>query len=52
MSVLIQAIEAEQINKTIPDFRAGDTVIVQVKVKEGNRERSHFIYVEHVARTA
>jgi len=39
MSKLIQAIEAEQINKKIPDFRAGDSVIVQVKVKEGNRER-------------
>lgn len=39
MSKLIQAIEAEQMQKKIPDFRIGDTVIVQVKVKEGNRER-------------
>lgn len=39
MSKIIQAIEAEQINKTMPDFRAGDTVVVHVKVKEGNRER-------------
>ncbi len=39
MSKIIQAIEAEQINKNMPDFRAGDTVVVQVKVKEGNRER-------------
>lgn len=39
MSKIIQAIEAEQLNKKLPDFRAGDTVIVQVKVKEGNRER-------------
>src|SRR4051812_40903260 len=39
MSKLIQAIEAEQSKKKIPEFRPGDTVIVQVKVKEGNRER-------------
>ncbi len=39
MSNIIQAIEKEQMNKKIPDFRAGDTVVVQVKVKEGNRER-------------
>ena len=40
MRKLIQAIEqAQMANKSIPDFRSGDTVIVQVKVKEGNRER-------------
>ncbi|MGE5468837.1 MAG: 50S ribosomal protein L19 [Ignavibacteria bacterium] len=31
--------EIERLGKTIPDFAPGDTVIVQVKVKEGNRER-------------
>ncbi|MCL2871439.1 MAG: 50S ribosomal protein L19 [Betaproteobacteria bacterium] len=31
--------EIQRLGKTIPDFSAGDTVIVQVKVKEGNRER-------------
>lgn len=39
---LIQQIEAEEIGKIekeIPDFRAGDTVRVGVKVTEGNRER-------------
>ncbi|MDP6968824.1 MAG: 50S ribosomal protein L19 [Gammaproteobacteria bacterium] len=36
---IIQQIEAEQMNKEIPDFGPGDTVVVQVKVKEGNRER-------------
>jgi large subunit ribosomal protein L19 len=39
---LIQQIEAEEIaaaEKEIPEFRAGDTVRVGVKVKEGNRER-------------
>ena len=39
---LIQQLEQEEIarlGKTVPDFAPGDTVIVQVKVKEGNRER-------------
>ncbi len=39
MSKIIEAIEQEQMQKQIPDFAPGDTVIVQVKVKEGNRER-------------
>jgi len=39
MSKIIQQIEKEQMSKEIPDFSAGDTVSVQVKVKEGNRER-------------
>lgn len=38
MSKSIQDIEAEQL-KEVPDFSAGDTVVVQVRVKEGNRER-------------
>ncbi len=36
---IIQALESEQMEKEIPTFAQGDTVIVQVKVKEGNRER-------------
>ncbi len=41
---LIQQIEAEQIARltaarAVPDFRAGDTLRVNVKVVEGNRER-------------
>ncbi len=41
MSNLIKIIEKEQmqLKKDIPDFRAGDTVIVKIKVKEGARER-------------
>ena len=39
MSNIIQALEAEQMNKKLPDFGPGDTVGVQVKVKEGQRER-------------
>jgi large subunit ribosomal protein L19 len=39
---IIQQLEQEQIaklNKTIPEFRPGDTVTVNVKVKEGERSR-------------
>ncbi|RZV35775.1 MAG: 50S ribosomal protein L19 [Chromatiales bacterium] len=39
MSKIIEAIEQEQMEKEIPPFAPGDTVIVQVKVKEGERER-------------
>jgi len=39
MSNIIAQLEAEQLNKDIPAFSSGDTVIVQVKVKEGDRER-------------
>jgi large subunit ribosomal protein L19 len=40
MSNIIQQLEAEWMSrKTIPSFGPGDTVVVQVKVKEGNRER-------------
>lgn len=40
MSNIIQELEAEQMaGKEIPDFSPGDTVVVQVKVKEGERER-------------
>ncbi len=36
---IIADIENAQVNKDIPDFSTGDTVVVQVRVKEGNRER-------------
>ncbi|MFU8798057.1 MAG: 50S ribosomal protein L19 [Gammaproteobacteria bacterium] len=39
MSAQIQRIETEQLKKDIPAFRTGDTVVVQVRVKEGTRER-------------
>lgn len=40
MSNIIEALEKEQLQaKKIPEFAAGDTIVVQVKVKEGNRER-------------
>ena len=36
---IILQLEAEQMTKEIPVFAPGDTVIVQVKVKEGDRQR-------------
>ncbi len=39
MSKIIEAIEQEQMGKDIPEFAPGDTVVVQVKVREGTRER-------------
>lgn len=39
MSKLIEAIEQEQMTREIPEFNPGDTVVVQVKVVEGTRER-------------
>jgi large subunit ribosomal protein L19 len=39
MSNIIQQLEAEQMAKEIPAFYPGDNVVVQVRVKEGERER-------------
>jgi len=42
MSSIIDELDLEHqqsLNKTIPDFKPGDTIVIQVKVKEGNRER-------------
>ena len=39
MSKIIDEFEAAQLKKDIPDFSPGDTVVVRVRVKEGNRER-------------
>jgi len=36
---IIEQINAEQATRELPTFSPGDTVIVNVKVKEGNRER-------------
>ena len=38
-STIIAQIEAEQATRELPAFAQGDTIIVNVKVKEGNRER-------------
>jgi large subunit ribosomal protein L19 len=39
MTNIIAALEAERITREIPDFGPGDTIVVEVKVKEGDRER-------------
>ena len=36
---IIEELEKEQMSREVPDFAPGDTVVVQVKVKEGTRER-------------
>ncbi len=36
---LISMVEQDQLRTDIPDFRSGDTVLVQVKVVEGGKER-------------
>ena len=36
---LVQAVEKAQLKTNIPAFSSGDTVVVQVRVKEGDRER-------------
>jgi len=38
-SNIISEIENEQMTKAVPEFGPGDTVVVQVRVTEGNRER-------------
>ena len=39
MANIIEQLEAEQCERDIPEFHPGDTVVVQVKVVEGQRER-------------
>ena len=39
MANVIQQIEQARITRQLPEFRPGDTVVVNVKVVEGDRER-------------
>lgn len=39
MKKIIEDIEKEQMERELPEFSPGDTIVVQVKVKEGSRER-------------
>jgi large subunit ribosomal protein L19 len=39
MSNIIEELDKEQMTKEVPEFSPGDTVVVDVKVKEGDRER-------------
>jgi large subunit ribosomal protein L19 len=39
MNAIIQKLEDRELRKDLPDFRVGDTVRLQVKVVEGEKER-------------
>ena len=39
MSKIIEEIDKTRMTRELPDFKPGDTVVVQVKVVEGDRER-------------
>src|SRR5499427_2708079 len=39
MSKIIEEINKRRMTREVPDFKPGDTVVVQVKVVEGDRER-------------
>lgn len=45
---IILALEAEQMTKEIPTFAPGDTIVVQVKVKEGDRSRLQALSLIHI----
>ena len=36
---IISELETEQMNKKLPEFSPGDTVVVNVRVQEGSRKR-------------
>jgi large subunit ribosomal protein L19 len=40
MNKIIKQLETERATRKVPEFRPGDTVLVQVKVVEGDRERT------------
>ena len=39
MNKIIQDLDKRRMSRKVPDFKPGDTVVVQVKVTEGDRER-------------
>ena len=39
MHKFIEQIEQQQMRTDLPEFSTGDTIVVQVRVKEGNRQR-------------
>ena len=36
----VQVVEAAQLKDNVPNFNQGDTVLVEIVVKEGDRERT------------
>ena len=49
MANIIQQLDAEQMQRALPEFGPGDTVVVQVKVKEGARERLQALSAKAIA---
>ena len=39
MSTIIERINQEQMRQDLPDFRPGDTIVVHIRIVEGNKER-------------
>ena len=39
MEDLVKLVQAEYLQEDVPSFKAGDTVNVHVRIKEGNKER-------------
>lgn len=48
---VLDTIGAEQLKKDIPEFRSGDTVRVDVRVREGDKERSQVFQGVVIQRT-
>ena len=48
---IIQTIEAERMTRKLPAFKPGDTVVVQIKVTEGDRERVQLLEGVVIARS-
>ncbi len=49
-SAVIQKLEQEQLKKSIPDFRVGDTVRVHTRIVEGEKERTQIFTGTVIAR--
>lgn len=48
---VLDTIGTEQLKKDIPDFQTGDTVRIQVRVREGDKERSQMFQGVVIQRT-
>ena len=48
---IIEKLESQQLKKTIPDFRVGDTIRVSLRIIEGDKERIQMFTGTVIART-
>ena len=44
----VQVVEAAQLKDNVPNFNQGDTVLVEILVKEGDRERTQPVSYTHL----